>query len=333
LLLRREWEDPIASKRPVIDAPKTGKRLPGSVREQDLRRVFTTSVTRTVIEIEPYPSTRIEAAIDEGEIRTADGSGVEPISEIELELKSGDPAALFDVALRLLEAAPVRIETRSKAERGYQLLGAAGLPQAVHAEPVEAALERIGRRCLAHLRRNELATLAGEPEGVHQMRVAVRRLRSALSALKPMLPAKHHRWASKELKWLADALGPARNWDVFVANLLRPVADTFRARQDLECLFAAAERCRREASENAKQAIFSQRYTESMLRLSRWFAARGRSPQARERYLPSIPSDTRHGPSRRQGICILHDTVVMIATLVMIAGIKARGGEADAYCD
>jgi hypothetical protein len=62
-------------------------------------------------------------------------------------------------------------------------------------------------------------------------------------------------------------------------------------------------------------------------------ATGGRSPQARERYLPSIPSDTRHGPSRRQGICILHDTAVMIATLVMIAGINARGGEADAYCD
>ncbi len=136
LLARREWEDLIASKRPVIDAPKTGKRLPDSIRQQDLRPVFTTSVTRTGIEIEPYPSTRIEAAIDEGEIRTADGSGVEPISEIELELKSGDRAALLDVALRLLEASPLRIETRSKAERGYQLLGAAGLPQAVHARPV-----------------------------------------------------------------------------------------------------------------------------------------------------------------------------------------------------
>src|SRR4029077_2740227 len=108
---------------------------------------FTTSVTRTVIELEPQPSTRIEAAIDVGDIRTADGSGVEPISEIELELKSGDPAALFDVALQLLEAAPVRIETRSKAERGYRLLGASGLPQAVHAGPVildpEAPLEAV----------------------------------------------------------------------------------------------------------------------------------------------------------------------------------------------
>ena len=91
LLARREWEDPIASGRPDIDAPKTGKRLPNSICEQDLRPVFTTSVTRTVIEIEPNPATRIEAAIDEGKICTADGSAEEPISEIELELNERRP--------------------------------------------------------------------------------------------------------------------------------------------------------------------------------------------------------------------------------------------------
>src|SRR5258707_7618963 len=140
-------------KRRNMAALKPGRRRPASIRKQDLRPVFTTSITRTAIKVEPHSSTQIEAAIDKGEIRTANGSGVEPISEIELELKSGNPAVLFDVALRLLEAAPVRIETRSKAERGYRLLGAASLPQAVHAGPValypamavEAALQRFGR--------------------------------------------------------------------------------------------------------------------------------------------------------------------------------------------
>jgi triphosphatase len=283
LLARREWEDPIAGKRPDIDAPKTGKRLPDSIREQDLRPVFTTSVTRTVIEIEPHPSARIEAAIDEGEIRTADGSGVEPISEIELELESGDPAALFDVALRLLEAAPVRIETRSKSERGYRLLGPAGLPQAVYAGPValdpamavEAALQRFGRQCLTHLLRNEPVTLAGEPEGIHQMRVAVRRLRSVLSALKPMLPLEDRCWTSEELKWLTHVLGPARNWDVFAASLLRPVGQALAASRELEHLVRAVERRRHAAFNDAKHAILSKRYTKSTLSLFRWFEARG----------------------------------------------------------
>jgi triphosphatase len=284
VLERKEWEDHIPSKHPVLDAPKTGKRLPDIVRDDELRPVFTTTVTRTVIEISPDSSARIEAAIDEGEIRTSKGDAVAPISEIELELKKGDPRVIFDVALLLLEVAPIRIETRSKAERGYRLLGTDGpMPQAVHVGPialdppmsVEAALERIGRRCLTHLLSNEQAALEGEPEGIHQMRVAVRRLRSALLALKRPLQKKHYRWASQELKWLAHVLGPVRNLDIFAACLVRPVTHALPAGLDFERLIGATERRRRAVFEQAKQAIMSERYTASMLRLLRWFAARG----------------------------------------------------------
>jgi inorganic triphosphatase YgiF len=246
-----------------------------------------------VIEIEPNPSTRIEAAIDEGEIRTADGRGVEPICELELELKCGDHAALFDVALQLLEIAPVRIEARSKAERGYRLLGAAGPPRAaapVTLDPamsVEAALQGLGRHCLTHMLRNEPVMLAGEPEGVHQMRVAVRRLRSVLSALKPMLPPEQHRWASDELKWLTHALGPARNWDTFADSLLRPLTESL----SLEPLVGAVERRRRAVFDDAKQAILSARYTKSTLLLFRWFAGRGwrEQPISEHASLPLAP--------------------------------------------
>ena len=124
---------------------------------------------------------------------------MEPLSEIELELKSGEPAAIYDVALRLLDVAPLRLETRSKAERGYALVTPdGGRPPTVHVKPVildavmtvEGMLQSIGRSCLAHLLRNEPAALADQPEGIHQMRVAVRRLRSVLSALKePRIPS------------------------------------------------------------------------------------------------------------------------------------------------
>jgi triphosphatase len=284
VLERKEWEDRIPSEQPVLDAPKTGKRLSDVVRHEALRPVFVTTVTRTAIAISPGPSARIEVAIDEGEIRTCSGDAVAPICEIELEFKNGDPRAIFDAALHLLEAAPIRIEARSKAERGYRLLGTDGLmPQAVCVDPialdpaisVEAALERIGRRCLTHLLSNEQAALTGEPEGIHQMRVAVRRLRSALLALKRALPIKHYRWASKESRWLAHTLGPVRNWDIFVACLVRPVADALQARPGFGGLIGATERRRHAALEQTKQAVVSKRYTESMLRLLRWFAAHG----------------------------------------------------------
>ena len=138
LLSRGEWEDALAEATvPTRRGAERRAACPTDAAD-DLRPLFVTEVTRTTVEIEPAPGTQIEAAIDEGEIRAVDnGIRPKPISEIELELKSGDAAALYDLALRLLEAAPIRIETRSKSERGYRLCeGGDAAPAAVHAEPV-----------------------------------------------------------------------------------------------------------------------------------------------------------------------------------------------------
>ena len=214
-----------------------------------------------------------------------EGNISESISEIELELKSGDPAAIYDIALHLLEAAPLRIETRSKVDRGYRLVAKDnGSASAVYAAPatldgismtVESVLQSIGRSCIGHLRGNEPAALSGQAEGVHQIRVAVRRLRAVLSAVKPMIPAGHYNWAQGQLKWLAGELGPARNWDVFVANLLEPSEKILSAATDLNRLAQAAELRRQAAYARAKEAIESPRYTTMMLKFAQWFEAQG----------------------------------------------------------
>src|SRR6516162_2224001 len=233
MLSRGEWEDVVAENRPDPRATQSGARLPEGVGD-DLWPLFVTEVKRTSVAIEPTAETEIEVSIDEGEIRGAASDRVEPISEIELELKRGDAAALYDLALELLEGAPLRFEMRSKAERGYRLVeGAEAAPAEVHAEPVplddtmsvESALQKIGRGCLAQLLRNEAAVLSGQAEGVHQMRIAVRRLRSAMSAVKKMLSAEDYRWTSGELARLAGALGPARDLDTFETALLEPARD------------------------------------------------------------------------------------------------------------
>jgi triphosphatase len=281
---RGEWEAAIAGDQPDLDAPETARLLKRVVDKDELRPLFRTVIRRTVFELEPQPSARIEAAIDEGDIRGVGDEALEAISEIELELKSGDPAAIYDVALRLLDVAPLRIETRSKAERGYSLVAAdGGTPEAVHVSPitldaamtVEDTLQRIGQRCLAHLLRNEPAVLTEQPEGVHQMRVAVRCLRSMLSALKPMLAGEHYLWTSTELKSLAGVLAAARNWDVFVVELLEPVERALPLERNLKRLAEAAEQKRRAAYHSAKQMLLSQEHTAAMLKLARWLAARG----------------------------------------------------------
>jgi inorganic triphosphatase YgiF len=283
LLSRGEWEDAVAERRPDPDAAQSGPRLPEGAAA-DLRPLFVTEVTRTIFAIEPLPGTAIEAAVDEGEIRAIDKDRAEPISEVELELKNGDAAALYDLAGQLLEVAPLRIETRSKSERGYRLVeGGDAAPPAVHAEPVildpdisvEAALQKIGRSCLAQLLRNEPAVLAAQPEGVHQMRVAVRRLRSAISSLKTMLPPADVQWVTEELRWLGGTLGPARNLDVFAAELLPAARTGLPDEPGWDDLAATLDRLRAAAYDQIREAILSRRLTASMLRLLRWLEASG----------------------------------------------------------
>src|SRR5207248_8634210 len=172
-----------------------------------LAPLFRTEVTRLIAELEPAPGTRIEAAIDRGEIRARGTASKERISEIELELKSGPVTSLYDTALQLLAVAPLRLDPRSKAERGFRLVGGRrGLGRlargdAILLEPsmtAEAALQRIGRTCLTQLLRNEAAVVEGRIEGIHHMRVAARRLRAVLSAFRKLLPKAQRDWANDE---------------------------------------------------------------------------------------------------------------------------------------
>ena len=110
---------------------------------------------------------------------------------------------------------------------------------------------------------------------MHQMRVAVRRLHAILSTFGKLLPEGERRRASEELRWLADALGPARNLDVFETALLTPAQQALGDDPALEKLVTAVERRRRAAYRKAARAIRSTRYTGLMLRLLRWFESCG----------------------------------------------------------
>jgi inorganic triphosphatase YgiF len=274
---RGEWEDWLAENQPQPDAPQSGPHLPPEIGA-DLRALFATDVTRTVVEMEPRTDTRIEAAIDEGEVRVTGDHAVEPISEIELELKNGETAALYDIALRLLDVAPVRIQTRSKSERGYSLASGKEPAAPVHAEPlslerdmpVEIALQKIGRSCLTQLVGNEAAVLAGNSEGVHQMRVAARRIRSVVSSLKEMLPVEDRHWIAEEVGWIAGTLGPARNLDVFADELFPDARAGMPDESGWEDLATMFDRLRREAYSRVREAIRSERYAALTLRLSQW---------------------------------------------------------------
>jgi|GEM_PF-5618920 len=243
-LSRSEWEWQVTGPTPaleVIDTPCLRDRL-ADITAATLLPIFFVEYSRRSTLLS---GNAVEAALDCGMLRTRDGAE-QPIFELELELKAGATEQLYELALTLLATlkhqghkamlattpAPFWLEARSKAARGYQMM-AGGPPQAVHPPRMtlpedvstENALAAIVGGCLGHLIANIPCALSSDanPESIHQIRVAIRRLRSALTVFQPLLPAGDHAWLDAESRWLANRLGPAREWDVFLNEMIAPV--------------------------------------------------------------------------------------------------------------
>lgn len=136
----------------------------------------------------------------------------------------------------------------------------------------EGALSAAIANGLDHLAANESCVLGRfHPEGVHQMRVAVRRLRSRLAIYTDLVPDEQRRHANRELRWVIRQLGPARDWDVFLDEVLGPV---IRSAADMEpsltMLKAAATEQQDKAYERAAKAIRSKRYATIKAWLADW---------------------------------------------------------------
>lgn len=119
---RQEWEEEIGGDRPDMQHAKGTAlaRFDLKSLKHDLTSVFETDVTRTAMPLR-YNGSEMEVAIDHGLVRT--GQRREPISEIEVELKDGDPGGVVKIAKRIARDLPVRYGAKSKAERGYALSG------------------------------------------------------------------------------------------------------------------------------------------------------------------------------------------------------------------
>ena len=152
----------------------------------------------------------------------------------------------------------------------------AELPELTPSTTAEVALTEIILGCVEHLRGNEACVLSREhEEGIHQMRVATRRLRSCLALYGKFIPSEQLDHITGELKWLIGELGPARDWDVFVADGFTPVTKQLEAEDRLTELGEQIERLRDEAYVRAQAAVGSQRYLGLVLLLHSWAEGRG----------------------------------------------------------
>jgi CHAD domain-containing protein len=132
------------------------------------------------------------------------------------------------------------------------------------------AFRVIGINCLRHVAANETAVAKGDSEGIHQMRVGLRRLRAAISVFGEMLPDPQTGWIKTELKWLASQLAPARDLDVFLSESVEPVRRAQPAKRELHTLRTELEGRRAKAFAAVRQAVQSPRYRTLLLDTLKW---------------------------------------------------------------
>lgn len=278
-LSRGEWEQPVPGNRPDLGSAR-GTPLEPLLKNgagNAIRPMFETSIERTTIPLRTGRS-EVELALDRGFIQA--GKRRESVHEIELELKHGDSRDLAALATRLADSGRVAYGVLTKAERGYALKnGRRGQPVEAGdisldpSQTIASAFAKIGLSCLHHLAGNEGAVRRASPEGVHQMRVGLRRLRAAMSVFKEIAQDERTQAIKDELKWLTEQLGPARDLDVMIEDALYPLHDQQPAKREIKLLKAEVEEKREKGFTQAAAAVESDRYRKLVLNTALWLIA------------------------------------------------------------
>jgi inorganic triphosphatase YgiF len=276
-----EIETPVAGDAPEIAriADKKIKRaVQKAVKGAPLHPVFETIVQRTTRKIKAQGS-EIELAVDDGEVRAGDARA--ELREAELELKAGSAEALLLAAEKLLGGHELKLSRRSKAERGYRLaLGKKG----ANAEPEKAKPARISRKatCAEALTAvldsatrqivvNRQAVLeTDDPEAAHQLRIGLRRLRSALWALRPLVDGGSLRAFEHCARDMGRCVGTLRDADVLIAGIHAPMEAAASDKAGFDALREALLGNRETRRDEVREALRGPAWTKLQLYLTLW---------------------------------------------------------------
>jgi inorganic triphosphatase YgiF len=275
-LSRGEWEHKLQGDEPDLRAARGTALEPllSAKLKRDLEPIFATHIQRTFLPIRSG-SSQIELALDEGHVRAGQKSS--PLAEVELGLKKGTASDLFKAARRVAGLAPIKLALKSKSEQGYDLI--ADQPSRAfhgskivlrHDTSIAAAFQVIGRSVLRHIAANEPAVNAADPDGVHQMRVGVRRLRAAIAVFSELLAGEQTEQIKRDLKWLAGKLGPVRDLDVFLKGKIESFEASDSPTAGLPELKSELTYRRDIAAESAKAAIATARYRLLVFNILEW---------------------------------------------------------------
>ncbi len=278
---RAEWEYP--RRGPSLDLALFAHTPLAKLRRADrlherLHEVFRVDVARTTWEVPVPPGGRVEVALDRGMV--VRGARSDAVSEVEIECLEGEPHAVFDFAERLLGSVPMRPSAVTKAQRGYRLLRddedtpvktrraklRATMP------PGEAARASLAA-ALDALQANEHGVLThADPEYLHQMRTALRHIRSALRTYRPVTAPGFEPVPREEIRRLGHVMGEARDWDVLGTHTLPALLAAQPESADGHALAAKVAAIRSDKRSLLREALRSPRYARFILALARRIA-------------------------------------------------------------
>jgi inorganic triphosphatase YgiF len=276
-----ELETAVARPEPdlaAIDDPAVRRTIERAVKASALEPQFETVITRTTRRLHSDKGD-LELALDEGVVRA--GVAEDKLCEAELELKAGSAECLLQTAAVLFSAEPIRLAEASKAERGYNLvLGrqiGGVVPQKAQPtalggdETCAEALVSFVESAAAQVEVNRRAVLeTDDPEAAHQLRVGLRRLRSALRAFRPL----HDTPATQELqqyaRQLGQGVGELRNADVLIENIYMPVAGRRQGQPGFGALREALLSHRAAKRAEARAALRGEQWSRLRLYLALW---------------------------------------------------------------
>src|SRR5579859_6668282 len=289
--VRQEWEAPLTP--PLRLDPESwpepiASKVAALVSAETLTPLFHVTVERQLWAVRRGNRVIGELALDTGAILAAGRR--ENIHELELELKgSGAQADLDALCDRLTTQLPLTPEKRSKLERGLALL--------LHARwtldgytPLDALARHYVRQKLLAMRKSERRVMKeGDPDSIHDMRVATRRIRSALLEMEGMdaFQTREIHTLRKRLRGVARSLGAVRDLDIILELLAEqlqrdgsgPTSAIKKSalNEAIEHASAQIQRQRRDAYAVTRRKIERAKFKRLLVRLQRFDVTRNPS--------------------------------------------------------
>ena len=273
-LERGEWTSRIPE--PVADIGLLPADAPrskfGAILPEELEPRFYSEVERTQTELRAN-SALVEVSLDNG--RIVAGERDMPVAEMEFELLGGPVSDMLQCVRSVIQNRRLEICVRSKAARGMDLLSDAPPAYVKAAKPILDPTDTIDRAVSAIVSATTMQILGNvaaaadgrDPEGVHQLRVALRRLRSAMSLFKSHLALRRASALNEDAKRALNLLGLARDLDVFLLETMPPVIDGNPDEPAVRRLAKIAEERRVAAYEDVRRLTADRRFNRFLLDL------------------------------------------------------------------